>query len=293
MWRELMFQNNVIKQGVRRSLASGLVKINADTGLIDLAPNAHSMSYDANWLFFGHNTASRDCFTWHSVMFNCFDGFVPEYCRLRCYKVVVKVRNFYEAMKFREVMIGAPYLEAQLVPIQGKVGKDERAYSRGAFNGYIYADGLEDALGKYKLVRRLVDKGIEDGHHIDIIIKRTCTEFELQHGPTDAPYWQQFSEEERVFQSHLEDIYAGLKHSSVQPDWLQNKIISDMVEWANMINDDSWLKYFDCEDYLTMKAVTYHHLAKEDNKEKDKKVYAIENAQEVKHQLKQTSAKGE
>jgi len=267
MWGSLLFQNPILKQGVRRSLASGLVHINPDTGLIELTANAHSMAYDANWLFFGHNTASRDCFLWHSIMFNCFDHFVPYFCRMRCYKVVFKARSFIEAMRFREVMLSAPHLNSELVPIQGKVGKDERNYSDGAFNGFIYADGLEDALTKYKLVRKLVDNHMEDGKNIPIIIKRTCTEFEQHHGATDLPYWQEFTEEDRQFQTLIEDMYVGIKHSSVQPDWLQNKIISDLTEWANMIGDKTWIDYFGCDDYLTMKAVTYEHLALEEEED--------------------------
>jgi len=264
MWRQLLFQNKRIKQGVRRSLASRLVRINPDTGLIDLAPDAYAMPFDGNWLFFGHNTASRDCFLWHTIMFNCFENFVPEFCRLRCYKVVVKTRNFAEAMRFRDVMLAAPHYNAGLTPLQGKIGKDTREYTDGHFNGFIYADGLADALEKYSVVRDLIDKHIPDGPTIPVIIKRTCTEFERTHGPTNLRFWDTFTDEDRYFQSHIEDIYAGLKCSSIQPDWLQNQLISEMVEWANTVGDKSWMEYLECDDYLTMKAVTYHHLAQKE-----------------------------
>jgi len=142
--------------------------------------------------------------------------------------------------------------------LQGKVGKDERDYTDGHFNGFIYCDGLEDARKKYALVRKLVDEHVADGKNIPIIIKRTCTEMERKHGPTDGEFWQSMTQDELDLQRLLEDIYAGLKHSSVQSDWLQNKVITDMMRWANMVGDKSWMQHFACEDFLTMKAVTYH-----------------------------------
>lgn len=270
MWRELVFHNKRIERGVRKSLAGGLVRINPDTGLIDISPAGYAMGYDANWLFFGHNTASRDCFTWHTIMFNCFENFVPEFCKLRCYKVVVKVRNFFEAMRFRDTMLATPRLQGSLTPLQGKIGVDERDYTDGYFNGFIYCDGLEEALEKYQIVRSLLDEHVEDGKDIPVIIKRTCTEFEREHGPTDDEFWQHMTPEDIDLQRKLEDIYAGIKASSVQPDWLQNKVISKMALWANVFGDKSWMRYFGCADIFTMKAVTYHD--KEVKKAKAKSV---------------------
>lgn len=260
MWRQLIFHNEHLKQGVKRSLASGLVRINADSGLIEISPNAYSMSFDANWIFFGHNTASaRDCFTWHTIMFNCFNHFVPEFCKLRCYKVVVKVRTFLEAMQFRSAILASPYHYDDLVPLQGKVGKDERDYTDSPYNGFIYCDGLDDALEKYHHVRRIVTEQMDNGHEINVIIKRSCTEFERKHGPTDQPFWQSITKSEQDIERHLNDIYVGFKGSSVQPDWLVNSLIDGLVRWANMIGDHSWRNYFsEAPDWLTMSAVTYH-----------------------------------
>ncbi len=260
MWRDLIFLNKRVEQGVRRSLATGLVRINPDTGLIDLSPNAQAMGFDGNWLYFGHTTALRDCFTWHTIMFNCFEHFVPEFCKLRCYKVVVKTRNFIDAIRFRNVSLASPHTTGGLVPIQGKVGKDERDYTDGHFNGFIYCDGLEDARKKYTLIRKLMDEHVPDGKNIQVIIKRACTEMEQKHGQTDGKFWQSMTQEELDFQHLLEDIYEGVKRSSVQPDWLQNKVIADMARWANMVGDKSWMEHFGSEDILTMRAVTYHEV---------------------------------
>lgn len=258
MWRELVFFNKEIERGIRKTLMSGLVRIDPGTGLIDLSPQAYAMHYDGNWLFFGHNTALRDCFTWHRLWFNCFNDFVCDFCKLRCYKVVIKTRNFIDAMRFRNAVLAVPHVLGGLTPIFGKVGIDERDYTDGSFNGFIYCDGLEDARAKYADVRRLLDEYVDDGKNIDAIIKRSCTEFEREHGPTSGKFWQSMTKAEWQKQRLLEDVYANLKTSSVQPDWLQNKVIAKMAKWGNTFGDKSWMEYFGCDDILTMKAVTYH-----------------------------------
>ena len=218
------------------------------------------MNFNGNWLFFGHNTALRDCFTWHTIMFNCHNKFVPEFCKLRCYKVVIQTRNFIDAMNFRNAAVAAPQNVGGLTSLQGKVGIDERDYTNGIFNGFIYCDGLEDAREKYLIVRELLDKHVPDGKNINAIIKRSCTEMEREYGPTDGKFWQSMTEAEITLEKYFADIYAGLSGSTTQPDWLQNKVIYDMALWANKVGDKSWMEYFGSEDFLTMKAVTYHEI---------------------------------
>jgi hypothetical protein len=265
MWRTLYFHNGNFERGMQRALRSGVVRINAGSGLVEIAPGAHSLSYDSNWLFFGHHTASRDCFLWHQIMFECFDRLVPEFCKLRCYKVVIKVRNFLEAIQFYNAILSGPQHYGDLMPIQGKVGVDERDYSDGHFNAFIYCDGLSDSLDKYRYIRRLVDEQIPTGREIKVIIKRSCTEMEREHGPTNGEFWQSMTDDERDLQHRIEDIFLGMKSSSVQPDWLKNRIITKMARWANACGDKSWINYFEGNtDFLTVKAITYHHLAEQE-----------------------------
>lgn len=266
MWRKLYFQNEQFDIGIRQLLRSGVVHVNHDTGLIE--PTGNSMNYDSNWLFFGRTTALRDCFLWHQVMFNHFNQFVPEFCKLRCYKVVIKVRNFLEAIQFYNAIHAGPLARADLTLIHGKVGIDERYYTDGHFNGFVYCDGLEDALEKYEAVRELVNTQILNGSSIPIIIKRSCTEFEKAHGPTDNEFWNTVTPDERDFQSHIEDIFVRQTVCPAQPDWLKNRTITKMVKWANTVGDKSWIDYFGL-DFLTMKAVTYHETNPSNNSSPD------------------------
>jgi hypothetical protein len=258
MWRKSYFHNARIEEGINSVLNQRIGIVDPKTLRINYTEQ--SMDWNGNWLFFGNHTALRDCFLWHSIMFKHFK-LVPEYCRLRCYKVVVKVRNFMEAIQFHNLMLAGPLTEGNIVPIQGKVGMDTRFYSEGVFNGFIYADGLEDALEKYAYVRQAVSAYLSPD--IPVIIKRTCTEFEREFGPTDSPYWQSMSQEDLDIQHHLEDIFHSELNMSIQPDWIKNKLIIRFARWANTVGDKTWAEYFGT-DHLTMKAVTYQHLVKGD-----------------------------
>lgn len=259
MWRKLFFDEN-FDRATRNILQSGIGKVDTGSGLI--VPVNIAMGYDSNWLFSGYTTSLRDCRLWHSIMFNHYN-IVPEFCKLRCYKVVIKVRNFLEAMQLYGLMCSSACINAETAPIHGKVGMDERSYSDGTFNGFVYCDGLEDALEKYQMMRKLVDENMEGGENINIIVKRSCTEFEKRFGPTDNEFWQKMTKQELNIQHRIEDMFAPEWSSSVQPDWLKNKIIYRFIEWANKIGDKSWIGVYG-PDTLTMKAVTYHHLAKGD-----------------------------
>jgi len=262
MWRKLYFQNERFEQGIQRLLRSGIVQVSQGTGLIE--PTGQSMDYNSNWLFFGNTTANRDCYLWHQIMFNHFD-LVPEFCKMNCYKIVVKVRNFVEAIHLYNAMHTGPAVLADLTLIHGKVGIDERYYSDGFFNGFIYCNGLEDALEKYAAVSELVSANVDTSYaqsrglpaEIPIIIKRSCTEFEQKYGATNNEFWSASTPDERDLQNHIEDIFVKQTVAAVQPDWLKNKIIAKMTKWANTVGDKSWIEYFGL-DFLTMKAVTYH-----------------------------------
>lgn len=257
MWRKLWF-NDKVEGAIRQIIASGSAYIDHDTGLIK--PSKKQMSYDGNWLFSGYTTSLRDCYLWHQIMFNHFN-IVPEFCHQRCYKVVVKVRNFLEAMQFYGLMYSSGCLRAECCPIHGKVGMDERSYSDAPFNGFVYCDGLMQGLEKYDIIREMIDKHMPDGSNIQVILKRSCTEFERAYGPTNSKFWAEMPQEHLELQHRLEDIFDGVWSSSIQPDWLKNKIIYKLARWANAHGDKSWIDYFGSGDFMTMKAVTYHHLA--------------------------------
>lgn len=253
MWRKLWFDDKY-ENAIRTILRKRLGRFDANRQLI--VPAGEDMLFDTNWLFCGNTVASRDCYLWHSIMFEHFN-LVPEYCKLHCYKVVVKVRNFAEAFQFFNLLNASAAIEANLCSIHGKCGIDSRHYTHGHFNGFVYCHGLEEALKKYKIIRRLVNEHLDDGENINVIVKRSCTEFEQQFGPTDNEFWNKITPEEADLERRLRDIFVGFWTAAVQPDWLKNKTFLTWAKWANSVGDTSWVDVFG-KDFLTMSAVTYH-----------------------------------
>lgn len=255
MWRDLWFDDDMTAR-VNRMLAGGVVKIDRATGLITI--KADDLAGGSNWLFFGNTHCGHDCFVWHNLMFTHFD-LVPEFCRLRCYKVVVRIKTIEALLRFYNFAQSIPLLAEFHSPIHGKCGIDTRWYTDSPYDAFFYCDGIEEGREKYRIVRELVNKHFEEGEErFPIILKRSCTEFEQKYGPTDGDYWKEMSREDRDLQKHLEGIIAPTAMPTNQPDWLKNKIIRYWIEFANMMGDKTWVGYYGGKDFMTMKAVTYH-----------------------------------
>lgn len=262
MWRKMYFTED-FEARVRAVLKSGLGRLSHETGLIEPGPGA--MDFDTNWLFVGATVASRDCYKWHTIMFNHFD-LVPEYCRFHCYKIVVGVRDFAQAFKFFNMMQCSAAIFQQCCNLHGKCGIDSRKYTEGPFNAFFYCHGLEEALEKYVQVRQLVDEYL--GDDVPVIIKRSCTEFERRYGSTDGEFWQEMKPEERDLERRLCDMFTGHWSIVTQPDWLKNKVFLRWRDWANSHGDKSWVQVWGKDD-LTMKAITYHDLGGEVEQESE------------------------
>lgn len=262
MWRHLWFSEQ-IANGIDAAVASGNVFHNAETGLLELKYNAATA--DGNWIFFGNTVASRDCYLWHDVFFNTFK-IVPEFCKLRCYKVVVKFPLVKHLLAFHTFARTIPHLAELISDVHGKCGIDERYYSDTPYDAFFYCDGLEDGLEKYTLIADCINKHFKYAEHCRIILKRSCTEFEREYGPTDGDFWQAVTEAERDIELHINDIFKSYQFRVTQPDWLRNKIIRRWCKFANRHGDKSWVDYFDGNDFLTTDAITYHHLAQPQRK---------------------------
>lgn len=254
MWKDLQMDDK-FRDGIRQVIKSGMGKLNSTSGLVEL--NVEQMAFDVNWLFFGNTVAAMDCALWHSIMFNNFN-FVPEYCRTRCYKVVVRIPSVEMLLKFFNFANSIPALGEYHAPLHGKCGIDTRWYTDARYDAFFYCDGLEDGLEKYEIVRHFVDSYFDNGKDLPIILKRSCTEFERAFGPTDNTFWKGLTDAEVKYQRRLETIFSKQQLSTVQPDWHKNATISRWIEYANAIGDKSWVNYYGGKDTLTMHAVTYH-----------------------------------
>lgn len=102
------------------------------------------------------------------------DWFIPQGCQ-ECYKVVVRPRTYRELLD----------LEAMMLEIETncKCGIEERPYTRGIYGAYFYNTGLQEGIERYEKIRDAVDVYISPD--VQVFLKRGCTEYERDHGPSD------------------------------------------------------------------------------------------------------------
>ena len=114
------------------------------------------------------------CLLWETFFYGYILGklpkeerFVPSHCA-NCWKVVVRPKTYLELLDVEGTMKSLDY--------PSKCGIDRRIYVKGLYGGYFYTRGKKKGLERLKEVRE---------HFPSAILKRSCTEFEMNHGPSD------------------------------------------------------------------------------------------------------------
>jgi hypothetical protein len=135
-----------------------------------------------------------DCFTWHHVIFEYISKrlvigrkFVPSGCQ-ECFKVVVRPATIKQLFALEKMQIA--------MDLPCKCGIEVRNYVHGLYGGYFYTRSLEEGLKRYLEVRQAVNANVLLGSDVPVILKRGCTEFEMECGPSDQ--WQTTPEQLKI-----------------------------------------------------------------------------------------------
>jgi hypothetical protein len=153
--------------------------------------------YDSPWV---HSPISIEkdlessCSLYHEFFANKI-GFIHSACH-NCYKVVVMpntVKQLFELCDYQKD-----------INLPGKCGIEKRTYVPRLYGGYFYNQGLE--MGRE--CHNLVKKGIHSliSKDIDVILKRGCTEFEMQYGPSDK--WEIVPEQDE-YEKKFEEVFVS------------------------------------------------------------------------------------
>lgn len=198
-----------------------------------------------------------DCFTWHHVIFEFFGKtrklgrpFVPSKCQ-ECFKVVVRPQTLKQLFLLEKLQIA--------LDRPCKCGIEVRDTVHGLYGGYFYCKGLEEGLARYKEVRAAIDAADGLGWEVPVILKRACTEFELECGPSDQ--WQVIPEQlklEAMVDRYLvkDDILRD------QPEHVVLHVQRKWIEFAYKNGDATYLEFTGGRP-LYPPPVTYHHLAEQ------------------------------
>jgi len=186
-----------------------------------------------------------NCIKWHTILFPSF-GVLPKEC-MDCYKVVIRPKNIVELLKLKEIQDNLPD------DIQCKCGIESlRQFVEAAYGGYFYnkLGGLEAGLDLLDAVRIMLKDRVEG----DIFLKRACTEYERQFGPSNE--WV-YDPREADYSKWIDDnFHKNCFINPRLPDYARQDVVSRWIDFAAFIGDMSYLELTNGE-HLHPTAIRY------------------------------------
>ena len=196
-----------------------------------------------------------DCFTWHQVIFENISKrlvigqkFVPAGCQ-ECFKVVVRPRTLKQLFALEKLQIA--------MDRPCKCGIEVRETVHALYGGYFYNKGLIEGLERYQEVYRAVNEDKYLGPDVAVILKRGCTEFELECGPSDQ--WQTSPEQLKI-EAMVDQYLVKDNVLRKQPDHVIWHLHRKWIEFAYARGDSTYAEFTDGKPLYPL-PVTYHHLA--------------------------------
>ena len=224
------------------------------------------MMPDPPWAYI-KGGANQNCHLWHQVLFNFIyeEKKIPIPCH-NCWKVVLMPRDIEELF--------ASYILIKELGRAGKCGiEGDRGNTNRLYGAYFYNNSVEEGLECYDLVRKAVDTDrsfnltllgaplvtrFNNGYDtpVNVILKRGCTEFEQQCGPSDTWNWDedQVETERIVNDSFVSDIFHA-EMSEAQIARLAYKWIHHAFKWG----DEKYLMFTN-GNKMYPPPVTYHDM---------------------------------
>ena len=234
---------------VNKRLTSENWFIDADTG--KYRPGFAAIDPDRNWIY---TYSDPDMHCGMYLMIADVGRFVPSRCR-KCWKVVVTPRTVDELFKLyaiqKEVMVPSKWF--------CKCGIDTRDWTPHRYGGYWYCTSKDMGLTRYKRIRKLVSERINPD--VPVILKRYCTEYELQFGPTDTYKPPDDCDEvESAITAMVDNRKTTARTNQTQPESVKRHIMAKWLKRAWSIGDLTCMLYNNNEPFYRP-LVTYHHEA--------------------------------
>jgi hypothetical protein len=145
----------------------------------------------------------------------------PSFC-MECYKVVVMPETLEQVHKMADWQQG----ECTEKEWPCKVGAERRNYTQRKWGAYFYCRGVEEGRERYKAVREWVDNNL--GSHINVILKRACTEFEQHMGDSDK--WKKISQQDEI-EAEAKEVFDYTPSEKLQGDCVQHHVYDVWEAW--------------------------------------------------------------
>lgn len=232
-----------------RDIVDVLTPLLNDGWYIDMATSKITCStgqkWDVPWIYPNPDPNMHCIFN-----FNLFETarIVPKYCR-NCFKVVIRPKTVAQLIRLKELM-ETEFIEMGLCC---KCGVEERNYVFGNYGGYQYNRGLEEGKLAYNVVRKLID--IYMGSDVGVILKRGCTEMELNLGPTKKYVVPDWADE---LEDKIMEVVELPKKNPATPKFLADHVVRKWLEFAWDRGDKTCLEFSDGIPIFPNKIDTYH-----------------------------------
>jgi hypothetical protein len=150
-----------------------------------------------------------------------------------CFKVKVQPRTLRQLMAVRDI--------AHRLPYTYKCGLDaDTPYTAGLYGAYFYLNGLSAAREAYPRIRQAVDSHPKLGSDVAVIIKRGCTLYEIDHGPSDG---YRFAPELAGIEDALDARLEGPARPAKPPRQQEMETFALWIETAYRLGDETYLDF--------------------------------------------------
>lgn len=208
-----------------------------------------SMTPETPWVHVKHD-GTLDCHTWHAIMFDVIfkiagEKYVPSPCQ-ECWKIVARPQTLLGLFALGEIQVrmGRP----------AKHGIEMRETVHGLYGGYWYTKSLEEGRECYRAVREAVDAEPLLGPDTPVLLKRACTEYEMECGPSDK--WEVTADQKRI-EELVNNTFVRDPVAQQQPDHVINRVHRRWIEFAYAAGDPTY-KHFTNGEPVHPPYVTYH-----------------------------------
>lgn len=217
MWDELWIDEQFNRRYTDLIEKSGKFRINRD-GKTEVG--VLSQQTNTPWVVI---KPSGNCnfIIWFGVYFKYF-CFYPEFCKHRCYKVVVYPKTCKELFDFYSMMVGWGF--------PSKIGVEVRDYIPNKptnYAAFFWCNGEQEGKERFEFIKNKV------GDSMKCILKRSCTEMELAEKAgtiTVNPEWEK----------RLDNSIKFPTIKQVVPDWVINKTKIYWLKYARQTGDTSY-----------------------------------------------------
>lgn len=225
-----------------------------------ISPIRAGLDWQRTWIFVNPDH-KRKCDILQSIFL--YAKFIPSKC-LDCWKVVVKMPTVAHLLKMwswqKQFSKGFEYEDRFC-----KCGIEERRHVTYPYGAYFYCDSKDQALQRFDEVLAGMQEifgakhvktfsGAHHKGHVEVIMKRYCTEFEIKLGPSDK---YERTANHDLFEEKIINAFDMTKPNITQPDYVIEHVLREWLEFAYDRGDMTCLEFNNGEAFYSP-VVTYH-----------------------------------